>query len=125
MGTCYSVLVEVKLPGSDRWSGDAFFELGKAYEFARCFPHQQWPRSDRVDDALRRYDVSQAAHVFHEREFADSNLAWGTLVEVEELYAKELQEPEARDFTVCRALLAAARVFRDEGAEVRLLLWGD
>lgn len=118
MGTCYDVLVEVRWPGLD-WVGDAYFDLGKTYELARCFPHDGWP----MGSDFRTYHVSQVARVFNEREFADTGLRWGTLEEVEALYAEEVKKAEAHDYPVCRAIFAAARVFKEAGAEVRLLLW--
>jgi hypothetical protein len=121
MGTCYNVLVEVKWGAC--WVAEAYFDLGKTYELARCFPHQRWPRDD--DHGFRQYNVGKVARAFYEHEFADTGLAWGTLAEVEALYGEEMKKSGARDFPACRAIFAAARVFREAGAEVRLLLWSD
>ena len=126
MGTCYSTLIEVQWPGPEAcWSGEAFFEMGKSYELARCFPHQGWPRGEGSDHHARLYEVSRAAWVLHDKEFADSHLAWGTHAEIRDLYEKEMREAEARDFPCCRAMLAAAKTFEDAGANVRILIWGD
>lgn len=138
MGVCYSVMIERRWPLSDEervtglrrevWSGNVFFDLGKAYEFARCFPHQGWPRAtDRSEAGFRQYAVSQAAHVFYEKEFADTGLQWGSLNEVATAYNAEMAETndEPRDWPICRAVFAAARALQEAGAEVRLLLWSD
>lgn len=125
MGTCYSTLIEVQWPAGSSWSGEAFFEMGKTYELARCFPHEGWPRGNGPDHHFRLYDVSRAARVFHEKEFAESHLAWGTLAEIIALYEDEMRDKEALDYPCCRAMFAAAKAFEDAGANVRILLWGD
>jgi hypothetical protein len=110
MGVCYEVIVEMK--GSEgSWVAIAHFDCGKAYEFARCFPHQGWPENE------------DGRFPFIEDE--GDLPAGGTLDEVAAAYKKALTEPYARDFSVVSAILAAGACLHAEGEEVRLLIWGE
>jgi hypothetical protein len=116
MGTCYSVILEHQAEGETRWSADALFEVGKSHELARCFPHAHWPKADDPDD--------RSHFTGDDGDLPYGGCFWGTYEEVLARYEREIADPGARDFPICRGLLAAAKVLRGSGP-VRLLIWGD
>lgn len=112
MGTCYEVIIEQEYNGT--WYPCAHFDLQKSYEFARCFPHKDWPKNE----------IGRFPYVEDEGDLPAGGTFWASYEEVVDLYDKEMKKYPGQDFKIVRACLAAAKVLREEG-EVRLLIWGE